>query len=117
MRLRRLLSIFAAISTLCFALLVAMVAYVVWDALRRRYSFASAFEMSLNGPTPLLDVPLVAWHLLGATAVLPIAWFVTRRRSRPIASDLCRNCGYDLRHTPDRCPECGQWRQDRLEHG
>ena len=49
------------------------------------------------------------WYVLSATAILPALWLVrTVRRARRTFKGACPSCGYDLRATPDRCPECGQ---------
>jgi hypothetical protein len=53
-----------------------------------------------------VEVPL--WAVSLATAVLPAAWLVVRVRDRHRGcAGLCPACGYDLRATPGRCPECG----------
>ena len=62
-----------------------------------------SFQMHV-GPAPV-------WLLILLTSLLPLARGATlvRRlsgRKRPRDS-RCRHCGYDLRATPDRCPECG----------
>jgi hypothetical protein len=47
---------------------------------------------------------------LAALAFAPLPGIVlTRaiRRRRRVREGHCRKCGYDLRATPDRCPECG----------
>jgi hypothetical protein len=53
------------------------------------------------------------WLIASALACLPLirltAYLVGRIKSRALARvGLCAACGYDLRASPDRCPECGK---------
>jgi hypothetical protein len=46
------------------------------------------------------------WFVTLVASVLPVAALTRRLRHRPIPG-TCPACGYDLRATPTRCPECG----------
>jgi hypothetical protein len=47
------------------------------------------------------------WLLFVVSALPPVYW-LTRRPARPTGGSVpCPNCGYDLRASKDRCPECG----------
>jgi hypothetical protein len=116
---RRLFNVLAAVS-----LLLCMVSVAIWK-------LGDSLEVYLNpGPAyfgPALywfDAPLgfirvtwqrntesqwdwdIAWWKVGA-ALAVLTLFMLHRGASPRSNGVCPNCGYDLRATPQRCPECG----------
>jgi hypothetical protein len=63
--------------------------------------FACGIDALLAGPLVLLFDVLLLAHLLGQAIDRLYA------RSKARNKGFCEVCGYDLRATPNRCPECG----------
>jgi hypothetical protein len=50
--------------------------------------------------------------LVISTAIATYYFMLVRAARRQVTrriAGLCAHCGYDLRHSPDKCPECGIW--------
>jgi hypothetical protein len=86
-----------------------------WE--RWGFAVAKGRQLSLGiGDDPATDVQYIAmtavvvpyWFIVTVFLVAPAIWIFARaRRRRALRQGRCPTCGYDLRATPDRCPECG----------
>jgi hypothetical protein len=88
--------------------------YSLIDSLRPLEGPIAGFQFNLLGVakfqarpgTNVLDYFFFpCWLAAALTAVLPVRRLVLARRRAQAGH--CVACGYDLRATPDKCPECG----------
>jgi hypothetical protein len=85
------------------------------------YRFTRLAPAGTRVTTPDADValpPIISTRKVMVPLWLPVALFALLpaarlyRRIRPrYAAGRCQACGYDLRATPGRCPECGSGRE------
>ena len=66
--------------------------------------------------TRYFRVVVPCWLLTTLTGVPPLVWLGVRSAARLRRKDrgACPHCGYDLRASPDRCPECGAAARDAI---
>lgn len=82
---------------------------------RESYAWTYAgfsLQRQADAERDLFRIVLPIWMLTALLLIVPLLrtipiWRSARRRRR-MKRGLCANCGYDIRASHDRCPECGQ---------
>ena len=80
-----------------------------WQFYQREYPYVPERDWGMPRFHSNADyVYFPVWWLSVLFAITPIALFAKHfRRRRLSRAGTCPSCGYDLRASPDRCPECG----------
>jgi hypothetical protein len=81
---------------------LATLSLLLWAyAAVRGYTLGILFDLQWGNPYQFAII---------ASLIVPGLWIIEwndRRGERRLLRGRCPTCGYDLRATPDRCPECG----------
>jgi hypothetical protein len=77
-----------------------------WATFRFSNAGSHADKVPFTGTVSMVYVQ--TWWIAAVLGALPVVWFIRVNRCiRRRATGRCVNCGYDVRATPDLCPECG----------